>query len=143
MKFLNNTPGTDIIRYMKSTSFLDYILYDIFGESEPITARAMMGSHVLYYEGKTFAIVEGDELYFKGSKDTASWYLERGSKQFRVSRSLRPRRESADSGLAVNRSEGEDVQMNYFLVPAEVYEDKETRDVWMDVALSVAKQPKK
>ena len=125
MKFLNNTPGTDIIRYVKSTPFLDYILYDIFGESEPITVRAMMGSHVLYYEGKTFAIVEGDGLWFKGSKELTSWYIERGSKIFGY------------------QKEGKEAHLYYFLVPAEVYEDKETRDEWMDVALSVAKQPKK
>ncbi len=51
------------------TPFLEYIMYDIFGESEPITFRAMMGAYVLYYEGKTFAIVDGDDLYFKGSKE--------------------------------------------------------------------------
>ena len=120
---------------MKSTPFLDYILYDIFGEHEPITARAMMGAYVLYYEGKTFAIVEREELYFKGSKEIASWYLERNSKQFRVSR---PR------GLAVNKSkEGKEVYLYYFLVPADVYEDKEKREEWLGVALSVVKPPKK
>ena len=41
---------------MKTTPFLEYILYDIFGENEPITARAMMGAHILYYEGKAFAV---------------------------------------------------------------------------------------
>ena len=92
---------------MKSTPFLEYILYDIFGENEPLTARSMMGAHILYYEGKAFAIVEKEELYLKGSKELASWYLERGSKQFRVSR---PR------GLAVNKSEGKDAHLYYFLV---------------------------
>jgi TfoX/Sxy family transcriptional regulator of competence genes len=109
---------------MKSTPFLDYILYDIFGEHEPITARAMMGAHVLYYEGKTFAIVEGEELYFKGSKEIAPWYLERESKQFGY------------------KKEGEDAYLYYFLVPSDVYEDKEQREEWLDVALSVAKLPK-
>ena len=62
---------------MKTTPFLEYILYDVFGEGEPITARSMMGAHILYYEGKTFAIVEGEELYFKGSKELKDWYLEK------------------------------------------------------------------
>ncbi len=118
---------------MKSTPFLEYILYDIFGEQEPISARAMMGAHILYYEGKAFAIVENDELYFKGSKELTDWYLSRGSKQFRVSR---PR------GLAVNKSEGKDAYLYYFLVPQEVYEDKVAKEEWLDVALSVAKLPK-
>ncbi len=110
---------------MKTSVFLEYILYDIFGESEPITARAMMGAHILYYEGKTFAIVENDELFFKGSKELSLWYLERGSRQFTYTK------------------EGIDAHLNYFLVLPEVYEDKDMRDEWLDVALSVATLPKK
>jgi DNA transformation protein and related proteins len=110
---------------MKTTPFLNYIVYDVFGESEPITWRAMMGAYVLYYEGKAFAIVEGDDLYFKGGKDLKDWYLERGSKQFTYTKN------------------GEDAHLYYFLVPPEVYENKESLDVWLDTALSVAKLPKK
>ena len=109
---------------MKTTPFLEYILYDIFGEASPVTARAMMGAHVLYYEGKAFAIVEDEELYFKGSKELTSWYLERGSRQFTYTK------------------EGKDAHLYYFLVPSEVYEEKTSRDEWLDVALSVAKPPK-
>ncbi len=109
---------------MKSTPFLEYILYDIFGESEPITSRAMMGAHILYYEGKTFAIVEKEELYLKGSKELVSWYLERGSRQLTYTKV------------------GKDAYLYYFLVPPEVYEDRDRREEWVDVALSVAKLPK-
>ena len=110
---------------MKSAPFLDHILYDIFGEHEPITARAMMGAYVLYYEGKTFAIVENDELFFKGSKELMDWYISRGSKQFGY------------------QKEGVEVHLYYFLVPPDVYESKESMEEWLDVALSVAKSPKK
>jgi TfoX/Sxy family transcriptional regulator of competence genes len=100
-------------------------MYDIFGESEPIITRAMMGAHMLYYEGKAFAIVEGDELYFKGSKELMSWYMDRGSKRFGY------------------QKEGEEAHLYYFLVPPEIYEDKEKREEWLEVALLVAKLPKK
>ncbi len=110
---------------MKMTPFLEYILYDIFGETELITPRAMMGAYILYYEGKAFAIVEYDQVYFKGSKELISWYLERGSKQFTYAK------------------EGKDTHLYYFLVPPIVYEDKENREVWLEVALSVAKLPRK
>jgi len=109
---------------MKTTPFLEYIVYDIFGEDEPITFRAMMGAHILYYEGKAFAIVENDELYFKGSKELKDWYLERGSKQFNYVK------------------EGKTAYLYYFLVPAEIYEYRNKREEWLDVALSVAKLPK-
>lgn len=110
---------------MKSTPFLEYILYDIFSEADPITARPMMGSHILYYEGKVFAIVEGEELYFKGSKELASWYLERRSREFTY------------------KKEGKDTHLYYFLAPSEVYEDRKSREEWLDVALSVAKLPRR
>ena len=110
---------------MKTSLFLEYILYDIFGEHEPITARAMMGAHILYYEGKAFAIVEKDELYFKGSKDFTEWYMSRGSKQFTYMK------------------EGEDAHLYYFLVPPEIYEDRVAREAWLEIALSVATLPKK
>jgi TfoX/Sxy family transcriptional regulator of competence genes len=109
---------------MKTTPFLEYIVYDIFGESEPITFRGMMGAHILYYEGKAFAIVEKEELYFKGSKELSSWYVSRGSKQFGY------------------QKEGKEAHLYYFLVPSEIYENKTTREEWLDVALSVAKLPK-
>jgi len=110
---------------MKTAPFLDYIMYDIFNESEPITVRAMMGAHILYYEGKAFAIVEKEELYFKGSKELMSWYSERGGKQFTYTK------------------EGKDAHLYYFLVPTEIYENSESRNEWLDVALTVAKLPKK
>jgi DNA transformation protein and related proteins len=110
---------------MKTTPFLNYIIYDVFGESEQITWRAMMGAYVLYYEGKVFAIVDGDELYFKGGKELKDWYLERGGKQFTYTKN------------------GEGARLYYFLVPQEIYENKETLDMWLLVALTVAKLPKK
>jgi TfoX/Sxy family transcriptional regulator of competence genes len=109
---------------MKSNPFLEYILYDIFGEQEPITARAMMGAHILYYEGKVFAIVENDELYFKGSKKLEAWYMSRGSKKFTYIK------------------EGKDAHLYYFFVPPEVYEERESLYEWLDIALSTAKLPK-
>lgn len=110
---------------MKSTPFLEYILYDIFGESEPITARQMMGAHILYYEGKAFAIVEKEELYLKGSKEIMNWYLDNGGKQFTYTK------------------EGKDTHLYYFKVPDRVLEERSAFGEWMDMALTVAKLPKK
>lgn len=110
---------------MKTTPFLEYVVYDIFGESEPITFRAMMGAHVLYYDGKTFAIVDGEKLYFKGDKITEQWYMEHGAKKFWYMK------------------EGKKQYMNYFLVTAETLENHDVFLEWFGVALSVAVLPKK
>ncbi len=110
---------------MKSNAYLDYLLGDIFEEALQVTSRPMMGGYILYSEGKTFAIAENDQLWFKGSHDVAEWYLSRGSKKFSYSK------------------EGKEQTMNYYLVPEEILEDKNKLNEWIDVALSVATLPKK
>lgn len=110
---------------MKMTPFLEYVVYDIFGEDMPVTFRAMMGSYILYYEGRAFAIVSREELYFKGSEEIMDWYLAQGSLQF-----MYMRRE-------------EEAHLNYFSVPPEVYENRELLTEWLYMALSVTKPPKK
>ena len=110
---------------MKSNPYIEYLLGDIFDESLHVTTRAMMGGHTLYSEGKVFAIAENDELWFKGSDELASWYMSRGSKKFSYMK------------------EGKPQGMNYFLVPEDVIENRESLKEWLDVALSVATLPKK
>ncbi len=110
---------------MKTTPFLEYVMYDVFDESLHVTARAMMGGYILYSDGKVFAIAEDDELWFKGNNELAEWYLSRGSKKF--------------SYLKEGKPQG----MNYFLVPEAVIENKNELQEWIDVALSVATLPKK
>lgn len=100
-------------------------MYDILDESLHITARAMMGAHVLYSDGKVFAIAEDDQLWFKGNKEVAELYMSRGSKKFSYMK------------------EGKKQEMNYFLVPEETLENKEGLNIWLDIALSVATKPKK
>lgn len=107
------------------TPFLLYIMYDVLDDSLNVTSRAMMGGYTLYSDGKVFAIVEGEQLWFKGSNDLKEWYLTHGSKKFSY------------------RKEGELQEMNYYLVPEEVIENKEALNEWLDVALSVATLPKK
>jgi DNA transformation protein len=110
---------------MKSNVFLEYLLGDVFEETLHVTVRAMMGGHVLYSEGKVFGIAEDDELWLKGSDEFAGWYLSRGSRKFSYPK------------------EGKVQEMNFFLVPEEVLENRGDFNEWLDVALSVAKLPKK
>lgn len=114
---------------MKTTPFLEYILYDIFDEKDEVTARAMMGAHVLYKEGKVFAIAEDDELWLKGSSEVSSWYIERGARKF---------------GYMKKDKEGNTAlqEMNFYSVPEEVLEDKEVFNEWVEVAMLVAEVPK-
>jgi DNA transformation protein len=103
---------------MKTTPFLDYIVYDILGHFGPVTFRPMMGGYVLYFEGTVFALVENEGLYFKGSKKLAPWYEERGG------------------GLFTYIKEGKDAYLYYFSVPTDIFEDREKLSEWFDIALS-------
>lgn len=116
---------------MKTSSFLEYILGDVFQESLHVTSRSMMGGYVLYSEGKVFAIVGDDQLWFKGSNELAEWYLSRGSKKFSYTKPARAGGEGKEQG------------MNYFLVPEEIIESRSELQEWLDIALSVASIPKK
>lgn len=95
-----------------------------------VTARAMMGGHTLYKEGKVFAIAEDDVLWLKGSDELALWYTERGAKKF---------------GYMKKDKHGKKIvqEMNYFSVPEEVLEDRDLFNEWVEIAMSVAKVPKK
>ncbi len=104
---------------MKSSPFLDYVLCDLFGDATEITYRPMMGGFVLYYDGKPFALVDDELLYFKGSKETKAWYEERGGEQFSYTK------------------QGKDVRLYYFSVPEEVMENNDAFDEWTFTALSV------
>ncbi len=110
---------------MKSNAYLEYLLGDVFDESLHVTARAMMGGHILYSEGKVFAIADDDQLWFKGTSELEQWYLSRGSRKFSYPK------------------EGKKQEMNYFLVPESVIESREEFSEWLDRALSIATLPKK
>ena len=53
---------------MKTNPFLEYILYDVLSDMGAVTFLPMMGGYVLYFEGKVFALVSGEEFYLKETK---------------------------------------------------------------------------
>ena len=115
---------------MKTNPHIEYLIGDVFDESLHVTVRAMMGGHTLYADGKVFAIVGNDQLWFKGSNELADWYLSRGSKKFSYTKPARAGGEGKEQG------------MNYFLVPEAVIENRHTLEEWVDIALSASKQKK-
>ena len=49
----------------KGTTFHDYVVFDLFGDTANITSKAMFGGWAIYKKGISFAIIVGGELYFK------------------------------------------------------------------------------
>jgi DNA transformation protein len=116
---------------MKMTPFLMFVMYDVLPESLNTEAKAMMGGYVLKSEGKTFAIVEDELLWLKGNEEVKEWYESRGAKQFSYLK------------LAPGGGERKVQKMHFYSVPEEVLEDKEQIDEWLDMAMSVATEPKR
>lgn len=89
--------------------FVDYVVEDLLGELPNIYRKKMFGSYGLYRGENFFAIITDGELYLK---ITAS----EKQKEF----------EALGSSPFVYTREGKKVALkNYWLVPAEVLEDKE------------------
>ena len=108
-----------------------YVLYDLLPESIHAEAKSMMGSYVLKSEGKVFAIVDDDTLWFKGNEQLKPWYEEHGGKQFSYMK------------VAPGGGERKVQKMHFYSMPEEGLEDREEFGEWLDRALSVASAPKK
>ena len=89
----------------RNQEFHDYVVGDLMADIAGITSRAMFGGYGIYQDGKIFAIIVDGELYFKGVG---------GTTQFTYS-----------------KKDGKTYKMNYWLVPAEVMEDREALADWV------------
>ncbi|MDG5496808.1 MULTISPECIES: TfoX/Sxy family protein [Azospirillaceae] len=61
--------------------FVSHVL-DLLAPLGPVVARAMFGGWGLSLDGKTFALIAGDELYFKVDDGNRPAYLARGRLPF-------------------------------------------------------------
>ncbi len=110
---------------MKS-SFVDYVVSDLFFDVEGVRARAMFGGHGIYKDDLMFAIIVDDELYFK-TGDT-------NRKDF----------ESAGSEPFVYQAKGKKrVTMSYWKLPAKLMDDRDLLLEWMEKAVLVARSAAK
>ncbi len=77
-----------------------------------VTARAMFGGHGIYKNGKMFAILVDDELYFKVTDGNRADFVERGLKPFRYKR------------------KNKEVEMSYYAAPSECLDDSRCMVEW-------------
>lgn len=105
-----------------SQSYVDFILEQLSRVS-PVTSRKMFGALGVYSDGKIFAIVDDDTLYFKVNDSNRQEYLDAGMPGF------------MPGGMP----------MGYHQVPADVLEDDRKLGEWMRRAIAVAHaaKPKK
>jgi DNA transformation protein len=105
-----------------SVSFRTYLLEQL-GQVRPVTTRPMFGGLTFFAEGRAFALVAEDTLYFK------------------VDDSNRPDFEAA--GMGPFLPFGDPAKpMQYYQLPEEVLEDPDLLRVWMAKAIAVASKAK-
>lgn len=102
-----------------SRDYCDYVI-DLLSSWGKVTARAMFGAYGLYREGRMFAIVDEDLLYFKVGNPNRSDY------------------KAAGSSPLTYKSKGKKIALSYWRVPDEVLEDEETLIAWAEKAYCVS-----
>ena len=111
----------------QNNTFAEYVVHDLLGHIDGVTARAMFGGHGIYKDGVIFAIIADDELYFKVDESNRAQYEARGSHPF-----------------VYAKGGHKSTTMSYWLVPQDILEDKDRLREWVEqsVAISAAKKPK-
>jgi len=105
-----------------SVSFRTYLLEQL-GQIRPVTTRPMFGGLTFFAEGRAFALVAHETLYFK------------------VDDSNRPDFVAAGKGPFLPFGDS-DKPMQYYELPEEVLEDPDELAVWMTRAIAVAARAK-
>jgi DNA transformation protein and related proteins len=102
-----------------SAQFNAFVL-DLLGTVCPVTARRMFGGVGYYADGLFIAIAADDVLYFRADASSRGHYEAEGMQAF----------EPMGPGTK---------SMNYFTLPARVYDDTEELAVWLRRALAAAR----
>jgi len=105
-----------------SVSFRTYLIEQL-GQIRPVTTRPMFGGMTFFAEGRAFALVAEDTLYFKADD------------------SNRPDFVAAGMGPFLPFGDP-DKPMQYYQLPEEVLEDSDQLAVWMAKAIAVAMKVK-
>ncbi len=87
---------------------MEYIVQDVLGHIDGITARSMFSGWGIYYQGLVVAIIADGELYFKATKALVEKYKKEGLYPF-----------------TYTGNKNKVYEMAYVSVPEEVLEDKE------------------
>ncbi len=105
-----------------SVSFRTYLLEQM-GQIRPVTSRPMFGGLCFFAEGRAFALVADEVLYFKVDDSNRPDFVAAGKWSFL------PFGDPAKP-------------MQYYEVPEDVLEDSDQLAVWMGKAIAVAARAK-
>ena len=92
----------------KDNSYVEYIVYDVLGHIDGLTAKKMFSGAGVYLDGSIVALVIDGELYFKSNAELMKKYSALGCHPFTYDRN------------------GKMVTMSYMSATEEMLEDRET-----------------
>ncbi|GAB4149371.1 MAG: hypothetical protein OHK0017_13330 [Patescibacteria group bacterium] len=110
---------------MKTSPFLEYIIYEVLQDKPGLDFKRMMGGFILSYQGSPFGIVSGNKLYFRVDDRNRPDYIQAGSKQFSYKR------------------QGKEIALNLWEVPSElIAEPNEKIWTWIEKSMQVPSKGK-
>ena len=108
--------------------FQEYVVHDILGHLDGITAKKMFGGYGVYQDGVIFALITSNtDLYFKVDESNQTDYEALGSKQF----------------IYTGHKTKKSTTMPYWLLPEEIMEDRDTIDEGGEKSVDVSTLGKK
>ena len=109
---------------MSKEAFKNYVVRDLLGHLPNITARAIFGGYGIYQDRYFFAVIVGDELFFKVDDSNRADYQASGSHPWTY------------------RGGNKQVTMGYWLLPEAILENPAEVGEWVTKSVAVAKSKK-
>lgn len=104
-------------------TYLQFVLEQLAPVGGEITARAMMGGQTLYCDGIVFALIGHGALHLKADAENRPMFEARGLPAFQPDPKERP-----------------EAVLQYYLVPADVLEDREELARWAREAVHAGRR---
>ena len=101
------------------TDFVEHVI-ETLGAFGPVETRFMFGGWGLYHQGRFFALIMDDTLYFKSDEGSRAEFETRGLVPFAFDK------------------EGERVVTHYYAAPEEVFEDAAEMAHWARLGYAAA-----
>lgn len=103
--------------------FVDHVV-DRLNQVAPVTARFMFGGYGLFAEGVMIGLIADDVLYFKVDDQNREKYIQAGSEPF------------------IYEGKGKPIQMSYYRLPNNVFENLEQLIDWVEASQGAAVRSK-
>jgi len=97
-------------------------LKELFAPFGAVTVKRMFSGHGVYADGLCFALHLGGEIYIKADADSEPEFVAAGSRRF------------------VYQAKGKDVEVGFWRLPANAYDDEDELRRWAALGLAAARR---